>query len=398
MQITRDPADYRISVHHLGFRPFFLLAGVFGVISVALWFWLYKAGAATLPNNALPVVLWHAHEMIYGYAIAVIAGFLLTAARNWTGVQTLHGSALIMLALLWVLARALPFVPNPAAFAAMAIVDLSFNLLLCLAILHPIFKAKQWAQLAVWSKLVVLLAGNVFFYLGLFGTMEDGIRLGLYTGLYIVISLILMMGRRVIPFFIEKGVDYDVVLTNRRWVDISSLVLMLMFLVLEVFVPLPEYAALAAGLLFFLHGFRLIGWYTRGIWTKPLLWSLYIGYAWIVLGFGMLALSRVTDLNPALAVHAFAYGGIGMMTIGMMTRVALGHTGRNVFSPPPVLKWMFLLVLVGSVVRIVLPIFFPGFYANWIITSQFFWVAAFAIFVWVYTPMLILPRIDGQYG
>ncbi len=398
MQPIQEPTHYRFSFHHLGFRPFFLLAGTFAVFSTTLWFFFYQTGTTELPGTPMPTMLWHAHEMIYGYALAVIAGFILTAVRNWTGVQTLHGAALIVLALLWLCARILPFVDNRGAFAAMAILDISFNLLLCLAVLHPIVKSKQWNQFGVWSKLIFLLAGNVLFYLGLFGTLQNGIHLGLYTGLYIVVSLLLLMARRVIPFFIEKGVDSPVTLINYRWLDLSSLVLMLVFLVVEVFYPLPKIAGVTAAALFILHAWRLRGWYTPGIWKKPLLWSLFLAYSWITLGFGMLALSRIIALNPMLAVHAFAYGGVGLMTLGMMARVVLGHTGRNVFEPPQQINWMFGALFLGSLARVFGPIFLPDWYGFWIGASQVLWIAAFTLFCWVYVPMLIMARVDGQYG
>ncbi len=398
MQIQETSTAHRFALHHLGFRPFFLLAGWFSVVTMALWLWLYHIDPTVLPLHDMTSITWHAHEMIYGYAMAVIAGFLLTAVRNWTNVDTLRGAWLLLLALLWLLARIAPFIDQPYAIKAMIILDLGFNLGLCAAVLHPIVKVRQWEQLAVWTKLTLLLLGNLLFYLGVLGIFADGLRWGLYTGLYIVLSLVLMMARRVIPFFIEKGVGYTVTLTNRRWVDIGSLILMLIFLVVEVYIPMPLVSACTALLLFLLHALRMAGWYTPGIWSKPLLWVLYLAYGWIVLGFAFKGLSYFMSINPMLAVHAFAYGGIGMMTIGMMARVALGHTGRNVFAPPAILLWVFLVFFIGSVTRVLLPLIAPAWYTLWIGVSQVSWIMAFALFSFIYTPMLIKPRIDGCYG
>lgn len=285
-----------------------------------------------------------------------------------------------------------------AALAPMAMLDLLFLVGLCAALLHPIVKVRQWSQMGVWSKVVLLLLSNALFYLGLFDVLENGVQWGLYSGLYLMISLILLMGRRVIPFFIERGVDYTVSVTNRTWVDVSSLVLMLVFWVVEVFFVLPVFSALLAGALFLLHGLRLFDWHTPGIWRKPLLWVLYLGYGWLTVGFGLIALAKAGGVNPMLAIHALAYGGIGMMTLGMMARVILGHTGRNVSAPPASVTPMFLLLFAGALARVVVPMLMPQAYVAWMGAAQVLWIAAFVLFTFVYAPYLVLPRVDGRYG
>ena len=399
MQPTEGTTVHRFALLHLGFRPFFLLGGVFAVLSVLLWMWLYHFHSTLLTIPSLSAVTWHAHEMIYGYALAIVAGFLLTAGRNWTDVQTLRGIPLLLLVCLWLLARIMPFMPWPWALQGMILLDIAFNGLLCIAVLHPVIKVRQWQQTGVASKLLILTLGNILFYLGLSGWLQDGVRMGLYTGLYTILSLILLMGRRVIPFFIEKGVGYPVTVRNFRWVDISSLLLMLAFILFEVFVVIPWLSSLIAALLFLLYGIRIAGWHTAGIWKKPLLWSLYLAYAWIAAGFLLKALSLVLPINPMLAIHSFAYGGVGLVTLGMMARVSLGHTGRNVFEPTAIVSWIFLIVCTGAVVRVLLPIILPvPAYPILIGLSQALWVVAFSLFVWAYAPMLTAPRIDGRYG
>jgi len=396
MQIE-EKGSYRISLLHLGFRPFFLLGTLFSVIVVALWLWILSYGG-WLATSELTVFQWHAHEMLYGYTVAVIAGFLLTAVGNWTGKQTLSGLPLLILSLLWLAARAMPFIDHPQAMPIMASLDIIFNLGLAVAVLVPIMQVRQWKHLAIWSKVLLLLAGNVLFYLGVFNLLDNGIQLGIYTGLYIILSLMMLMGRRVIPFFIEKGVDASVTIKNYRWLDLSSLFLMLGFIIFEVFIVIPQWATILAALLAVLHGIRLWGWYTKGIWKKPLVWVLYLGYMWIVIGFVLRALSGWFEIDQMLSVHAFAYGAIGTITIGMMARVALGHSGRDVFNPPKAVSTMFILLLLGSVARVLMPLLLPGNTSTWIFTSQILWILAFAEFVFVYASMLIKPRIDGKYG
>lgn len=395
--LIEEKKSYRFSLLHLGFRPFFLLGSVFAVVAIALWLWILSFGG-WLASSELTIFQWHAHEMLYGYTLAVIAGFLLTAVGNWTGQKTISGLPLLLLALCWLLARVMPLVDHPQAMFIMASLDIVFNVVLCIAILIPILKVQQWKHLSIWTKIVFLLAGNILFYLGLFNLLENGIQLGIYTALYIILSLIMLMGRRVIPFFIEKGVEPQVTLINYRWLDLSSLFLMLAFIIFEVFIAMPAWATISAALLAVLHGLRLYGWYARGIWQKPLLWSLYVGYGWIVAGFILRTLSGWFELNPMFAVHAFAYGGIGMITIGMMARVALGHTGRDVFNPPKVLNTIFILLFIGSVVRVILPIILPDYYSTLILISQIIWIIAFIEFVLTYAIMLIKPRIDGKFG
>jgi len=143
---------------------------------------------------------------------------------------------------------------------------------------------------------------------------------------------------------------------------------------------------------------RLHGWYSAGIWRKSLLWILYIAYAWITAAFGLKAAGLWLSINPMLTIHAFTFGGIGLMTLGMMARVALGHTGRNVFEPPTILKWIFISAIAGSIVRVLFPLFVPQFYSLWISLSQILWIISFGFFVFIYAPILYKPRIDGKYG
>lgn len=393
-----ETKTYRFSFLHLGFRPFFLFASLFAVISMLIWAGLYTTQSILPVQNTLPAISWHAHEMLYGYTLAVIAGFLLTAVHNWTGVQTLNGIPLLLLALVWLLARIFPFINHPDSLMVMAIFDLGFNILLCLAILYPITKVKQWKQMGLWLTVFLLSISNMLFYLGLFNKLDTGITLSFYSGIYLIVYLIMLMGRRVIPFFIEKGVDETVSLTNYQWLDISIIILMPLFWISEVFIGQPTFAASIALLLFILNALRLKGWYTAGIWNKPLLWILYLAYGWLVLGFALKAAGLFLTINPMLAIHAFTFGGIGLMTLGMMARVALGHTGRNVFSPPAILNWIFLAAVTGSIIRVLLPLFAPQLYSLWISLSQALWIISFGLFVFIYAPILYKPRIDGKYG
>ncbi len=381
----------------LAFRPFFLGAGLFAVISVFIWMLVHVFELAFDPAG-MTSTTWHAHEMVFGYAMAVVAGFLLTAIRNWTGQQTIRGAMLFLLFALWAAARLLSMTDYDVSLVLMAAADLSFMLLLVIAASQPVLKVRQYAQAGILSKLVLLLLSNMLFYLGALGILDSGVQWGLYSGLYVVVALLLVMARRVVPFFIEKGVGHGTVVRNWKWVDHSSLVLVLLLWVVDVFTAYRTAASLIAAALFLVHVVRLYGWYTRSLWRKPLLWVLYVAYGFVVTGFLLKAAELWFEVLPLLYVHAFAYGGIGVMTIGMMSRVILGHTGRNVLSPPAVLGICFAVLVCGAAVRVLGPLIDPGSYGLWIVLSQLLWIAAFLIFLFVYTPMLLKPRIDGRDG
>ncbi len=384
---------HAFALFRLGFRPFFLGAGVFSVFAMLLWTLLY-AGQLSMPLSGIPMTYWHAHEMIYGYGLAVIAGFLLTATKNWTGQQTLHGWALAALFSVWLLARLMPLLNVPIMW--IAITDLSFCLALIVSIAVPIIKVRQWQQLVLLINVSFLTMGNALFYVGLLGYVSQEAQSGIYFGLYLVIGLIMIMGRRVIPFFIERGVA--VKLKNWLWLDVASVAVFVPFFMLATFTQYTQYAAGIALVVFVLHAIRLWGWYTVGIWQKSLLWSLYLSYACITSGFLLYALSFYFQWFPLLATHSFAIGGIGLMTISMMARVALGHTGRNVQQPPAILHYLFLILFASFLSRVVMPLLIWEWYVYWVLGSQILWIVAFSGFIWVYVPILMRPRTDHQWS
>lgn len=376
----------------LGFRAFFLGAGILAIVSISLWSAIYLFGLV-LPIEGLTIFQWHAHEMIFGYTLAVIAGFLLTAVKNWTGIHPINSWLLSVLFALWFAVRlCFIFAGNYLWIAAW--LDLLFSVMLLVAVCRPIVIKKQWKQLAIVSKLLIILGFNGLFYAGVLGWLEQGVFLGIYGGLYLVLGLVLTMGRRVIPSFIESGVGYPVSLFNSKWLDISSLVLFLGFFISELFLRNQALSAYLALALFAVNAFRLLGWYTIGIWRKSLLWSIYLSFWFITFGFLLFAATYWFAVSPYLSIHAFAYGGIGLITIGMMSRVSLGHTGRNVAEPPKAVGFGFGLLLLGALVRVVMPLVAVAHYSLWIGLSQLLWVAAFVVFLVVYTPILVKPRIE----
>jgi uncharacterized protein involved in response to NO len=380
----------------LGFRPFFAVAAIFSILATAVWLGAWLPGREW-PGGSMAAMTWHAHEMIFGYAMAVVAGFLLTAVSNWTGMQTLRGVPLLLLVICWLAARVLLVLAGTVPLIWAAGTDCLFNTLLLAAVACPVIRVRQYRQIGILSKVALLLIANLLFYAGMLGLFPQGERAGLYTGVYMLMALILVMARRVLPFFIEKGLDVPA-LGNRAWLDVASLVLFLVFWIVDVWRPDSAPVALLAGLLCLLHGVRLAGWYRPGLLRAPMLWVLFLAYAALVLGFALKAAVYLFGLSPMFALHAFTYGGIGLFTLGMMVRVTLGHTGRDIREPPATVKVMFALLAGGTLLRVLLPLLDPVHYQFWIALAGIFWMLPFGMFLVSFLPMLLRPRIDGLPG
>lgn len=395
--INSSEEDIKFSFFVLGFRPFFLAAGVIAVVSMLMWLVIYGFGFQLSLGN-LPSHFWHAHEMVYGFTMAVVSGFLLTAIKNWTGVQTVQNKPLLMLFLMWLGAR-ICMLLGADFYIAAAVFDLSFSLSLFLAVVQPIVKVKQWKQMGIVSKIFMMAVFNSLFYLGLFGVLEQGTYWGVYGGLFLLLALVFTMGRRVMPFFIERGVGYPVKLKNSVFLDRASLFIFLALTISEVFIQDAKISSYIAAPLFVISSIRLYNWHTKGIWKKPLLWGIYSSFIFITFGFLLFALLPYSSvITHSLALHAFTVGGIALVTISMMSRVTLGHTGRGVQQPSPwinVAQWSLLL---GVVCRVILPLFLEDFYVELVVMSQLFWVIGFGLFVVVNYPYLTQPRLDGAAG
>lgn len=393
---TNQENAKKLALFNLGFRPFFLGASVFAILSIAFWMLVYFSYLSVSIAN-ISISQWHAHEMLYGYSMAVVAGFLLTAVKNWTGIPTLFGRPLMLLFLLWCAARVL-FLFGSALLPWAAMADLLFGLMLIIAICIPIVKAKQWKQLAVVSKVTLLWVGNIVFYLGCFGVLTSGMQYAINGAVLLFISLILMIGRRVIPFFIERGTEARVQLKQYKWLDLSILGFFIGLFINAIFMQISFLTTIFAWVLFFLNGYRLFNWHITGIWRVPLLWSLYLS-AWLInFGFFFYGLQIQNTRFPLLTLHIFTIGGIGLMTLSMMARVALGHTGRDVRKPSRWIGLAFAGLVVSVLFRAIVPMFTSQLYIDWVLVASIFWISSFAIYVVIYTPILLKPRADGTFG
>lgn len=397
VQINRkEQARPRLALFNLGFRPFFLGAALFSAISALVWILLYLS-VLSIPTGSIANFQWHAHEMVYGYTAAVVAGFLLTAVMNWTGVQTVQGTKLAVLFTLWAAARVL-FLFGERLIVAAAIADMMFFAGLMIAIALPIIKVRQWRQLGVLALVLLLLIGNLCFYLGALGWISGAVSLANQGGVYLLITLILVIGGRILPGFIENGVPYEVNLPNPPLLNFGAIVLFVAYAVNQLFINFEPAELSLATAVFAILAYRLFLWHTRGIWSRPLLWSLFLSFGSIAAGLLLSALSVLVVRSPYLELHAFAYGAIGFATLGMMSRVSLGHTGRSIRSPPVGMTHVLRLLLLGLVLRVAVPLFEQQHYIIWVLLSQICWSVAFLLFFALHLRMLLWPRIDGQPG
>ncbi len=378
----------------LGFRPFFLLSGLFAILSIALW---VPTFVGWLPlNSYYGQIGWHSHEMIFGYTAAVIAGFLLTAVRNWTGMATAQGWSLVALTLIWCLARILPFFPSALSGEIIALVDLSFLPALAVGIGVPLVRRGDRRNLIFLLLIAVFWLANLLVHLTILGFAPNLAHQAVLLGLDLVVLLIVIMGGRVIPFFTEGALQG--VRTKRwsaiEWLAISSVIA---FALAEFLFIDPRIAGLFAGVAAIANGIRLGGWYTHRLWRVPLLWVLHLGYSWIVVGFTLKAGSVLAVIPPQFTLHAFSLGAIGVLTLGMMARVSLGHTGRPLKVGPGMAS-AFAAVNLAAVTRGLLPILHPQWFPQLVILSGGLWLIAYAIFIVVYVPILMQPRLDGKSG
>jgi len=391
---TDGRPDAGIALFALGFRPFFLLAGIAAILLVLLWTYAWTSGHPGF--DYYTTVAWHGHEMIFGYTVAVIAGFLLTAVRNWTGIQTPGGGALASLVLLWLAGRILPFFSGALPHWIVAGVDSAFLPVLAVTLSVPVIRRRQAHNLVFLFVLTALTIANLMVHLQMLGITEQTANSGIYLAVYLIVLLISILGGRVIPFFTERGVAG---VTTRQWkpVEYLSFASLIVLMILVVSHAPPAAVIVFALLAATGHGIRLSGWYRKPVWTVPLLWVLHLGYAWLVVGFALQALSAADLVNPMLAIHAFTAGAIGTLTLGMMARVALGHTGRTL-QVGPAMTWAFVLITLAGIARVFLPVIEPALTRTWVVLAGLFWSLAFALFVISYARILIRPRVDGQPG
>lgn len=374
----------------IGFRPFFLGAGFAALLPVLAWVAAIAGYAPSFAPDGLTA--WHAHEMLFGYAVAVMAGFLSTAVRNWTGLPTVQDRPLALLFVLWAAGRVLPWFAVPRELVAL--VDCAFLPALAFFIARPLLAARQRHNLVFPAMLLGLAALNTLSHAAAI-TGEAVLATRVLTGAaMLAMVMISVMGGRVIPRFTENGVATDFSARSWRGVEVAATPALAAAALCVLLAPDSLLLSFCAVVAAALHGVRLAGWYTHAIWRVPMVWVLQVAYAWLAVGLLLLALSPpaigITGLLPSL--HALTAGTLGMVTLGMMARVSLGHTGRPIVAAPATAA-AFVLVALAAAVRVFGVLLFPAHYAALVALAAVPWSLAFVLFLVVYLPVLTAPRV-----
>ena len=378
--------------HHplfrLGFRPFYLLAAAFAAISIPLWIARYFGNLTVLSRVDLN---WHMHEMVFGFAIAVIIGFLFTAGRNWTGLWTPRRGHLAALAGLWLAGRLAMLLAPPLVAAVVDLLFLPFAA-------YPIFRVLQRAgnkrNMFLVGLLALLTIVNAVFHAAVLGWMTVSSIAPIQAAILVIVMIESVIGGRVIPGFTANAIQgvKPIMDDKRDKISLALTALAAIAWIAQVPGPLAGALAVAAAIA---QATRVLGWMPHVTLRKPILWILHLSYAWISVGLFMLGLAAWGLTTSSAAFHVLTIGSMAGLIIGMITRTALGHTGRPLTAGNSELA-MYLLIQAGVIARVLAAA--NVLRSEMLVATAVCWSAAFVLYVFVYAPYLMSPRVDGREG
>lgn len=400
LQITDNQLEQSlIPVWRQAFRPFFLLGAAFAAIAILVWIAVLHGYMQLQPYGN--VLFWHSHEMLFGFVVAIIVGFLLTAVQNWTGLRATHGWPLIILVCWWALARVLLLV-NPESLRWLTLfVDVSFLPLAAVFFARLVWPSQRWRNLAFVPILLLLASTNTLMHVGVINQDYAIQRWGFLGAIMLITLLMGIVGGRVIPMFTANGTGTKKVESNQL-IHLGSLISSWVIAVLYVF-NLTAYInqqwlalMLAVGACF--HAVRALRWRPWVTLKVPLVWSLHTAYWFIPVGYALLAVSIWNPLvSQSMALHSLTVGAMGGLILAMMARVSLGHTGRSLVLPRPMVVAFFAIIV--AVVGRLLAGYMPALNAlSWLTLAGVCWVVAFSIYCGCYLQILLQPRADGRPG
>ncbi len=390
MEEPSNTAPAGFALWALGFRPFYLLASLFAALSIPLWALQFTGW---LGRPYLPAPIWHAHEMIFGFALAVVVGFLFTAGRNWSGLPTPTGWRLAVLAGLWVAARVL--VLTPFGWAA-ALVNAAFPLAAAIAIAIPFIKSRNQRNYFFIGLLTLMSAVVLGIHLEQLGVVSFPGWAGIQVALDAILFIMAVMGGRVIPMFTNNGVP-GAAATRKPLVEKAALGATLVLLAADALQASGWVLALVATAAAAAHLVRWSLWDPFKTLRTPIVWVLQVAYLWIPVHLLLRSAAALGWLAPSAATHALTVGAIGGLIIGMITRTARGHTGRPLQAD----RWetaCYLMVLLAALVRVFVPLLAPALLLQAVVWSAVLWSAAFGLYFVRYWPVLTRPRLDGRPG
>jgi uncharacterized protein involved in response to NO len=375
----------------LGFRPFYLGAAVFAMLAVPLWI-AVLLGTMTM-NIGISPLLWHAHEMLFGFAVAVIVGFLLTAGKAWTGLATPRGASLAALALLWLAARVAVFV---APYSVYALLDVLLLPLVAAILTRVLWRAGNLRNLVMGAILALLALANLCFHGAVLGLLDLAPVRALHAGLALVVMIECVIAGRVIPAFTMSALPGKPLKVPRA-LELATLATSALALMAWVLLPANAVTAAALAVAGLLHAARPWQWQPWRTHARPILWVLHLAYAWIPIGLLLLAWAQLGGVGSSAGVHALAVGATGGLIIGMITRTARGHTGRPLRASGLEVA-AYALVAAAALARVALPLLVPQQMLLWLVVAAAAWAAAFALYLVVFAPWLVGARLDGKDG
>ncbi len=385
------PQPTGLPLLRLGFRPFYLAAASFAAISIPLWM-AALFGSIDLELQ-VPVLWWHAHEMLFGFVVAVIVGFLMTAGKAWTGLATPRGAFLGALAGLWLAARLAAIAAPYAVYAAL---DLLLLPIVAVVFATVLLRAGNRRNLPLVAMLVMLALANLVFHLAATGIVDLTPLRALYAGLGLVVMIECVIAGRVIPAF-TIGAMPGLELQARPWLERASLAASALALAGWVFGEPSAWTAAVFGLAAAAHLLRQAAWRPWLSRQRPILWILHLSYAWLPIGFILLAAAQLGLVGTSAGIHALAVGATGGLIIGMMTRTARGHTGRPLRASRAEVA-AYLLVMIAALLRVFMPLGAPGWVVSSLLLAALAWSAAFVIYLVIFGPWLFSTRADGKDG
>ena len=382
IQIANPPktGQSRFALWDLGFRPFYLLASSFAALSVLVWALQFSG---LLPYAYLQGSMWHAHELLFGFTLAVMTGFLLTAGQNWSGQPTPKGAYLAALAGLWVAGRVL--VLSPWGWLA-AGVNVAFPLAVAIALGIPLYRGRNRRNYFFVSLLLIMALGQLVVHLNALGALRIPGWAGISLGLDVMLFVLCVMGGRVIPMFTNNAIP-GAKAGRRPWVEKLALGSVLLLTFADAMQVSGAWLALLGVLAMLAHLTRLWLWQPWKTLNTPLVWVLHVAYAWIPLHLAFRAMAAMEWISASVSSHALTAGAIGTMIIGMMTRTALGHTGRILVAGKTEVA-CYALVTAAAVVRVFVPLVNPYWISAAVLVSALLWSIGFALYTWRYWAVL----------
>jgi len=376
----------------LGFRPFFLLGSLYAVIAIALWVWMFQSGQPAALQ--VPALWWHVHEMLFGFAMAIVVGFVLTAVQNWTGINGTKHHRLALLVGLWLLPRFLLWTPTPLWITSS--IEALFIAFAAFEVGTRVVKAKGWRNLFFVPLFVLAIFANFASYAAVKGMPPFPASAVWQAMLWWFTLLLSVMGSRVIPFFTARRFNFEKP-QPIVWLDwLANLPLAGLFILSffpMTFAELGQPLMIVSGAAHFVRVMRWQPWRTL---SEPLVWSLHATYLCIPVS---LLLRGLLD-NPFAShnmLHLFAIGAIGGVILAMISRVTMGHTGRAIYQGPN-MTIAFAAIVLAALVRSLGVAFDPANMMLWVNVSAGLWIVAFGLFIWYFGAMLMKPRADGHPG